>query len=248
MIMPEINHYFGISKLTIFVCKFQADVMDQDVSIRLNESVDLMHVSNEREILQLLAENRDISKYKKRQIVYAEGNRPSRLYYVQKGKIKTFKTNDEGKDLIIGLYKEGDFLGYVALLEGTAYKESAEAIENAELAVIPKQDFDELIDNNRQVSRKFIRLLAHNVTENENHLLGLAYNSLRKKVAEALIMLNMKYKVAINISRVNLASMAGTATESLIRTLSDFRTEKLIDIKEGCIIILNEKKLGDLVN
>jgi CRP-like cAMP-binding protein len=104
------------------------------------------------------------------------------------------------------------------------------------------------------VAQRIIRLLAKNITEKENQLLGLAYNSLRKRVAEALLTLMKKYKPAaaekfsIHISREDLANIAATATESLIRTLSDFRSEKLIDIKEGNIIILNEKKLQDMIN
>jgi CRP/FNR family transcriptional regulator, cyclic AMP receptor protein len=83
--------------------------------------------------------------------------------------------------------------------------------------------------------------------------LKLAYNSLRKKVADALMSLQRKYKTgdaafSISISRENLASIAGTATESLIRTLGDFRSEKLIDIKEGNIVIINEKKLENMLN
>jgi CRP-like cAMP-binding protein len=104
------------------------------------------------------------------------------------------------------------------------------------------------------VSQKFIRLLADNVSSKEDQLLGLAYNSLRKKVAEALLLLQKKYQknkeevFAIDISRENLATIAGTATESLIRTLSDFRNEKLIDIKDGNISFVNQEKLERLVN
>ena len=97
-------------------------------------------------------------------------------------------------------------------------------------------------------------MLARNVADKENQLLGLAYNSLRKKVADALLMLQKKYHnkndetFEIDISRENLATIAGTATESLIRTLSDFRSEKLIDIKDGAITIINQKKLEYLLN
>jgi len=104
------------------------------------------------------------------------------------------------------------------------------------------------------VSRCFIHLLAQSVTNREGQLVSIAYNSLRKRVAEALILLQKKYtkdtegNFSINISREDLAHIAGTATESIIRTLSDFRSEKLIDIKDGAIIILDEKKLAALVN
>jgi CRP-like cAMP-binding protein/CheY-like chemotaxis protein len=204
--------------------------------------------------LKGLSEGRNINHYKKKQLIYSEGNHPGRLYFVQKGKVKTFKSNEDGKELTIGLYKEGDFFGYVSLLENTVYKESAEAMEDADIAIIPREDFESLINENPEVARKFIRMLAHNVTEKEEQLLGLAYNSLRKRVADALITLERKYKksdtenFSIHISREDLANIAGTATESLIRTLSDFRGEKLIDIREGNIVILNEKKLISMLN
>jgi CRP-like cAMP-binding protein len=119
--------------------------------------------------------------------------------------------------------------------------------------MIPREEFDALIKENPVVMKKFLQILAGNVTEKENQLLGLAYNSLRKRVADALIMLRHKFGTgqtpfSIHISREDLANIAGTATESLIRTLSDFRAEKLIDIKDGNIVLLNEKKLEGLYN
>lgn len=201
-----------------------------------------------RDILSLLSDNRDVSKYKRKQIIYVEGNRPARLYYIKKGKVKTYKTNEEGKELIVGIYGEGDFLGYVALLEGTVYKERAETMENTELAIIPKDEFDALMNTRREVVLEFMAMMAKNITEKEQLLLGLAYNSLRKKVADALITVNRKYKSTINLSRENLAAIAGTATASMIRTLSEFKSEKLIEIHDGAITILNEKELENLLN
>jgi DNA-binding response OmpR family regulator len=204
--------------------------------------------------LKNLTEDRNINIYRKKQIIYSQGNYPNRLYYVIKGKVKTFKIHNDGKELVTELYSPGDFLGYIALLEETVYKDTAEALEETELAIIPKEEFEELLNKNPEVTKKFIQLLAKNVTDKENHLLGLAYNSLRKKVAEALIMLQKKYNseqdevFTIDISRENLASIAGTATESVIRTLSDFRNEKLIEINSGNIKIVNHKKLENLVN
>ena len=207
-----------------------------------------------KKALENLTKDRHINHYKKKQIIYSEGNHPNKLYYIERGKVKTFKTNTDGKELTVGLYGAGEFIGYIALLEGTMYKETAEAIGESEVAIIPIEEFKGLIESNKEVMTKFIKLLAKNVTEKEEQLLGLAYNSLRKRVADALITLLQKYKkthvenFSIQISREDLANIAGTATESLIRTLSDFRTEKLIDIQAGEIVILNEKKLGSLLN
>ncbi len=209
---------------------------------------DFKKAVSENEIMQFLTEYRDVNIYKKKQILYSEGNRPLRLYYIRKGKVKTFKTNQDGKQLITGLYKEGDFLGYVPLMEGTSYRETAEAIEYTELIAIPKEDFLEVINTSREAVKKFTVLLTQNLSKMEEMLVRMAYNSLRKKVAEALIDVYSIYKANIDMSRQNLAAIAGTATESMIRTLNEFKLEKLIDINDGIITILNEKKLASMVN
>jgi CRP-like cAMP-binding protein len=127
-------------------------------------------------------------------------------------------------------------------------------MEDAEVAIIPREDFESLINDNQDVAKRFIRMLASNLSEKEEQLLGLAYNSLRKRVADALLTLQKKYQktgtepFSIHISREDLANIAGTATESLIRTLSDFRSEKLLEIRDGNIVIMNEKKLASMLN
>jgi CRP-like cAMP-binding protein/CheY-like chemotaxis protein len=232
----------------------KAQLVKEEIAEGMSGFHQVVNAAGEKDILRSFHEGRNINKYKKKQIIYSEGNRPSRLFYIQKGKVKIYKSNDNAKELVVGLYNEGDFLGYTALLEGTSYKETAEALEDCEVAVIPKEDFDSLIYNNHEIAKSFLKLLANNVSEKEDQLLGIAYNSLRKKVADAIITLKKKYNPAnengftIHISRENLASIAGTATESLIRTLSDFKNEQLIDIHEGSISIMNEKKLANMLN
>lgn len=231
------------------------DLLKQDLSPGLEGLQYLMHVHGGRDVLKSLTEDRNTNVYRKKQLIYSEGNHPNRLYYILKGKVKGYKTNEDGKELVTDLYSPGDFFGYVALLERHAYRDTAEAMEETEVAVIPKEEFDELVNNNKEVAQKFIGLLAKNISEKENQLLSLAYNSLRKKVADALLLLQKKYQqenaaeFVININRENLATIAGTAKESLIRTLSDFRNEKLIDIdKNGSVRILNQRKLENLLN
>lgn len=204
--------------------------------------------------LQDLVATSAVNFYKKKRLIYDEGNHPVKLFYIQKGKVKTFKTNEDGKELTVGLFGEGDYVGYTAILEGTVYKEASEVIEDATLAIVDREDFENLLRTNKEVSRHFIQLLAQSVTDREEQLVGIAYNSLRKRVAEALVLLQKKYTkdeqghFSMYISREDLAHIAGTATESIIRTLSDFKSEKLIDIKDGSIIILDEKRLAALLN
>lgn len=230
------------------------ELLKEELTPGLEGFGQLMEAATGKNALKEFTEDRNINRYKKKQVIYSEGNHPARLYYILKGKVKTFITNDDGKELVTDLYSAGDFLGHIALLEGTIYRDTAEALEETELAVIPKEDFDNLITQNSQVAKKFIQILAKNISEKESIMLRLAYNSLRKKVADALLKVQKKYqqkkdeKFSIHISRENLATIAGTATESLIRTLSDFRNEKLIEIKSGQIFIINQQKLENLAN
>jgi len=230
----------------------KVDIMKKQLTPDLHGLNELMSAFNKKSLEDLKNES-NTNEYKKKQIIYKEGTQPHYLFYILKGKIKTFKTHEDGKDLVIDLYNEGDFLGYVALLEGTSYKENAESMEETEIALIPRKDFEELINNDPTIAKKFIGLLSKNSIEKEKRLLGIAYNTLRKKVADALISLQKKYHTnkkepyQIDISRDDLASIAGTATESLIRTLSDFKTENLVDIKNGEVVIINERKLENLI-
>jgi CheY-like chemotaxis protein len=210
-------------------------------------------IKNE-DALDKLTDSKIINHYKKKQRVYAEGNHPHSLYYLSSGKIRTYKINELGKELTTSLYNAGDFFGYNALLENSVYKETAETLEESEINVIGREDFDILINNNKKVAQKFIKLLAHEVSEKEEQLLSLAYNSLRKRVADTILNLSKKFKregatdFTIHISREDLAHIAGTTTESLIRTLSDFKSEKLIEAEAGYVKVLNEKKLSDMLN
>ena len=204
--------------------------------------------------LKKLSEERNVRIYKKKDDIYKEGSYPKGIYFVSKGKVKTYQTNEFGKELITELHTEGDFFGYLSLLQGQKHAGSATAFEESEIYMIPKEDFFALIYKNAEVSKKFIEILSNNLRENEKQLVKLAYNSVRKRVAEALVKLSDKYKKAgepkfsMKVSREDLASLVGTATETVIRTLSDFKDEKFIEISSGKITILNYDKLANLQN
>ena len=204
--------------------------------------------------IDLTKGDRETQSFKKKAMVYTHGHRPSYLLFVIKGKVKSFRINDDGKELITAIYTDGDFMGYTALLEETTYADNAEAMEDSEVMLIPKADFYALLNTDAQVAKSFIKLLSRNLVEREEALLNLAYNSLRKRVATGLLHVYDKFKKApgdkpkLEIPREDLAQVVGTATESLIRTLSDFKNEKLIEIKDGKIVVLDEPKLKNLLN
>jgi CheY-like chemotaxis protein/CRP-like cAMP-binding protein len=203
-------------------------------------------------MLKFNLENYNSELYSKKQSIYVEAKRPRFLYYVVKGKVKGFKTHEDGKEYITDLYSDGDFIGYPALIEEKNYDDSAVALEETEIIQIPRDDFQQMIDGDITVAAKFIRIITQNVKEKEERLLSLAYSSLRKRVAKALVDIHSKFNTSgenkpIEISREDIAHYVGTATESLIRTLSDFKSEKLIEIKEGKISIINIEKLKNLL-
>ncbi|MBS1661027.1 MAG: response regulator [Bacteroidetes bacterium] len=203
----------------------------------------------------------------KKMFLYQESKRPKSLYLLKSGKIKAYRINEDGKEYITNLYAPGDYIGYLPLLESKSYEDSAVVLEDAELAVFPKDEFLDALYNDIQVASKFIHLIARNVQDKEERLLSLAYGSLRKRVAKGLIDIQSKFTAAhpaaasgtnsaansnpdtsgLSISREDIAQYVGTATESLIRTLSDFKNEKLIDIKDGKIRIIDLPKLQNLL-
>ncbi|HWY11312.1 MAG TPA: response regulator [Bacteroidia bacterium] len=206
------------------------------------------------ESLKKLSEEREIRLYKKKDDIYKEGGYPKGIYFVSKGKVKIAQASDSGKEFITELYNEGDFFGYLSLLKDEKYASSASTLEDSEIYMIPKEDFFSLIYKNAEVSRKFIEILSNNLLEKEQQLVKLAYNSVRKRVAEALVKLSDKYKketdpkFSMNVSREDLANIVGTATETVIRTLSDFKEEKLIEISGSTISLISYDKLAKMRN
>ncbi len=192
--------------------------------------------------------------FKKKEVIYSENSNPNYLYFIEKGKVKTLKSNNQDKEFITGLYNQGDFFGYVTLLENGIYEDEAIAMEDCDLKMIYKDDFLKMIYLNREVANTFMKLLSKEVRDKEERLLQIAYNSVRKKVSQSLVLLKEKYGTeektpfSIPISREDLAHIAGTATETLIRTLTDFKEEGIIEIKGSLITIVNFDKLKNMRN
>jgi CheY-like chemotaxis protein len=198
---------------------------------------------------QLVAESR-IKTYKKKQFIYQENDSPLYIYFLRKGKVRSFLYYLDGRELSTGIYVEDDFFGYESLLLQEKYSDNTETLEESEIVLISKDAFFELLYRKPSIASRFIKLLSGNLKEKEEQLLGFAYDTVRKRVANALIHVAEKTiqtsdqdECLIRISRDDLAALAGTANETISRMLSDFKDEKLI-IKEGnAIRILSILKL-----
>lgn len=226
------------------------DILDNNYAASPQGLNDFIKDVKNTGLIKQLAGQYDVEHYGKKQTLYTEGKRPRFLYYLVSGKVKAFKVHEDGKEYITDLFSAGDFVGYTALIEDKNYDDSASILEEAEIMQIPREDFLQMIYSDINIANKFIHIVTQNMKEKEERLLNLAYSSLRKRVARALVDISSKFNVQnspIEISRDDIAQYVGTATESLIRTLSDFKEEKLIEIRSGKIIVTNIEKLKNLL-
>ena len=189
-------------------------------------------------------------KYQKDEIIYKEGDHSNYIYLISKGVVKCHKLDELGKELTTGLYKEDDLFGYLSFTQNTPYHETATAIKDVEMVGIFKNDLKNILDKNHKIALELIQLLTNDLTGIKNQLLQMAYSSVNKKTATTILKfaekLNRKPDDPIKISRSDLASVAGIATETLIRTMSDFKKQGLIAIEGRNIKILELQKLKDI--
>src|SRR5690606_711201 len=199
--------------------------------------------------LKDLAKDKKTKLYKRKADIFMEGDMPNHIYFIKSGSVKTYKTNLDGKELITNLYKENDFFGFEAVLENSAQTESAIAMEDSEIVMIPRHDFLTLLQGHKDVANTFISMLCKKVAEKEEQLLNLAYNSVRQRTAEALLKMyhHQDARESLSVPREDLAKMVGTAPESVIRVLSDFKDEGLIEIQTGKVKIKSAAKLEQVV-
>ncbi|MEO7212672.1 response regulator [Mucilaginibacter sp.] len=200
--------------------------------------------------LKRIITERKTRQFKKNQVIYYDGDKGNGLYIILSGKIKTLKLAEDGRELMTGIYTTNDYLGVNAMLANEPYADTATALEDSQLCLIPREQLDELINKYPDVARQFITILANDVRDKEEQLLHLAYNSVRKRMAESLLRLHKQNNAAegFKISREDLAAMAGMATETVSRTLTDFKEEKLIEKKGSLITILDENRLAKMKN
>ncbi len=231
-------------------------------------------ILNKEDAHRSLCENYPTMQFNRKHRLYAAGNWATALYFISRGKVKLFSTDAAGNEYITALHGPGDFVGYSALLEETAYAETAELLDDAEVCTIPKADFLALIYYNQEVANQFIRMLTGAVTEHQERLLKLAYQSVRKRVAEALLMYQRKFyplpdspvhqgdadaglgstsddsrvnvSARMTLSRDNWSHLVGASTETVIRILSDLRADGLIEISGSHITLLNIEKLAQM--
>lgn len=196
-----------------------------------------------------LGKGRKVMSIKKKAELFGQGDTPSSVFLVKTGEIKISRLHQDGKELITGIYKKNDFFGFEAVLENMPYREAAVAMTDSEVIVIPKEDFFALLFVNPEVSAAFIAMLSHKVIQKEKDLLNLAYSSIRQRTAAALLKVNefRDDDGIINLSREDLARIVGTASESVIRVLAEFKDEKIVSVDGSRMRLLSPEKLEKVV-
>ncbi|MGZ8553699.1 MAG: Crp/Fnr family transcriptional regulator, partial [Chitinophagaceae bacterium] len=193
--------------------------------------------------------------YKKGEILFREGSYPTGIYYVTKGKVKKYKTDKEGREQIFYVCRKGEVLGYHALISEEKYTDTAATLEESIVAFIPKDDFLKAIQLSSVLSNRLLKVMSHEFGVLVNGLAVFAQRSVRERLALSLIILRDKYKkeqqdkpVELDLSRDDLAKFVGTARETLVRLLHDFKKDGLIETQGRKIILLKPQEISQIAN
>lgn len=204
-----------------------------------------------REERILIEQNSDIQLYKRGDIIFREGAIPKGIYIIQSGKVKKYKKTLSRGQQIIYLCIKDDVLGYHSALAEVPYPNTAAPIEDTELMFIPREVIMILIKQSDQLNKLLIRSLAHEFNFYVSNMAIMATKSVKERLALQLLLLEEKYTLKqgastisdIKISRLDLASLVGTATETLVRMLNDFKNEGYIEKHGKSIRITNRREL-----
>jgi len=200
--------------------------------------------------LSKMMQGKTCTFYQKGQIIFHEGNYPHGLYCLHDGKVKIYKTGEIGKEQIVRLAKGGDILGYRSLISGEPYRASAQTFEDSFICYIPRESVFDLLQKDPEFSMHMMQLVCHDLGQSENRLLNLAQKPVRERLAEVLLILKETYGLEedqktlnILLTREDIADIVGTATETVIRLMSEFKQEKLIAASGRKIQLLNIRGL-----
>ena len=201
-----------------------------------------------------ISDHKNLISHRKGQILYNEGTKPLGIFCINSGVVKVYKTASNGKEQIIHLAQKGDFLGYAALLGEENYTNSSMIVEDAKICFVPKETFINSLVQNTEFLKRITKSLSHEIGVMEEKLTDATQKSIRERLAFVLLQLGNSYgveggdsqRIDLILSREEIAGIVGTATESVIRLLSEFKKDKLIDLDGKKIIIKDKRGLARL--
>ena len=210
----------------------------------------MLNVLSAEEYADLVAHQSD-QRYLKGDVIFREGSVPAGIFLIRSGKVKKYKVDSLAKELIIYVANHGELIGYHAVLSEERYPDSAAAIEDSLISFIPKEDFMSILHRSPAFTQRLLKTLSHEFTVLANTISVIAQRTAHERLAIALIVLREKYKddkpgeqdIILNISRMDLASMAGIAQENVIRLLKEFKAEGIIETEGRKILIKDIRRL-----
>lgn len=225
----------------------------EDLEGKRNISSDYLNESEINTILDLktfFESNGDVFKFVTNDTIYKEGNNSNYIYLINKGVVKCYKLDEQGKELTTALYKEGDVFGYTSFIQNCPYQETTTVIKDTEVVGVTKNTLKNVLIKNHKVALGLIQCLTDDLTGIKDQLLQMAYSTVNKKTAATIVKfaekMNTKPEDPIKICRSDLASVAGIATETLIRTMSDFKRQGIIKMEGRNIKIIDIQKLKQM--
>jgi CheY-like chemotaxis protein/CRP-like cAMP-binding protein len=204
-------------------------------------------INNLNDLKNFFDNKGELASYKGGEAIYSYGDHSNNVYLILKGVVKCFRVDEKGKLFTTALYKPDEFLGFASFDKNTIHHECASAINDVQLAGIPKKLLNKILNEHSNISLELMEVLNHDLEIIKEQLLRMAYGSVRRKTAQSLLYFaeafNKKPKENMQILRTDLASVAGIATETLIRTLSVFKEAGYIEVDKQYIRIIDSAQL-----
>lgn len=230
----------------------EKDLFPECLSCLIHKNSIFKDLNNEE--IELITIEKTCHSYKKGELIYNEGNRIKGVYCINKGIIKVYKTGVEGKEQIIKFAKSGDIIGFRSVLSGENACTSSKVLEDSILCYIPSETLFELIKKNPSFSINLLKIVCKELGEANEFITDIAQKSAKERLAEVLVVLKNTFELdnnnylQISLTREELSNLVGSATESVIRLLSEFKTDNLIELEGRKIKILNIQKLQKIAN
>jgi len=220
--------------------------------VNLSQSPIFKHLTTEE--IERVDNDKKINFYKKGIEIYHQGTRISGIYIVLKGVLKVYKEGIDGKEQIIRFAKPYDLIAFRSVLSGESACTTAKTLDDCTLAYIPQETLFFLVKHNGQFSLELLQLACRELGEANEYITDIAQKTVRERLAEILVHLKDSFglditnELQLSLTREELANIVGTATESVIRLLSEFKADKYIEINGRKIKILNYNALRKIAN
>jgi len=199
---------------------------------------------------------KEVLVFKKGDILFREEGKPNGIHCLREGKLKIFKHGSDGREHITRLAFPGEFVGMKAILTGTPYSVSAQALEDSVTCFIPKAEFFSLTIRYPEFTSALIGCLSQQLVDAEAKMVALAHKPVKQRLAETLLYLYQQIErrqgrreiLYLNLTRQDLANIIGTAQETVIRLLADWKDQHILEIKGRKIFVLDDQKLTNICN